>query len=73
MIECGTSVSSGVNSKSARVLLLLVVPGHLLFLFAINMLQGGHTAITPAFICCYLSAALLQVRLLVACLFCKYI
>ncbi|KAK7132589.1 hypothetical protein R3I93_018968 [Phoxinus phoxinus] len=62
---CVTFFSSGVNSKSARVLFLLVVPGHLLFLFAINMLQGGHTAITPAFTCCYLSAALLQVGILI--------
>uniref|UniRef100_A0A8C2DY86 Solute carrier family 41 member n=1 Tax=Cyprinus carpio TaxID=7962 RepID=A0A8C2DY86_CYPCA len=62
---CATFFSSGVNSKSARVLFLLVVPGHLLFLFAINMLQGGHTAITPAFICCYLGAALLQVGILI--------
>uniref|UniRef100_A0A671RQJ3 Solute carrier family 41 member n=1 Tax=Sinocyclocheilus anshuiensis TaxID=1608454 RepID=A0A671RQJ3_9TELE len=62
---CATFFSSGVNSKSARVLFLLVVPGHLLFLFAINMLQGGHAAITPAFICCYLSAALLQVGILI--------
>ncbi|RXN10067.1 solute carrier family 41 member 3-like isoform X2 [Labeo rohita] len=62
---CVTFFSSGVNSKSARVLFLLVVPGHLLFLFAINMLQGGHTAITPAFICCYLGAALLQVGILI--------
>lgn len=62
---CVTFCSSGVNSKSARVLFLLVVPGHLLFLFAINMLQGGHTAITPVFICCYLIAALLQVGILI--------
>lgn len=56
-------VSSDVNSKSARVLVLLVVPGHLLFLYTIHLLQGGHTALTLTFITCYLSAALLQVRL----------
>uniref|UniRef100_A0A3B4DE24 Solute carrier family 41 member n=1 Tax=Pygocentrus nattereri TaxID=42514 RepID=A0A3B4DE24_PYGNA len=61
---CVTFFSAGVNSKSARVLFLLVVPGHLVFLFAIKMLQGGHTAITLAFTCCYLCAALLQVGIL---------
>lgn len=55
-------VSPDVNSKSARVLVILVVPGHLLFLYTIHLLQGGHIAMTPVFIICYLSAALLQVR-----------
>ncbi|CAB1330203.1 unnamed protein product [Coregonus sp. 'balchen'] len=41
----------GVNSKSAMVLFLLVVP-------------GGHTDLTVTFIICYLCAALLQVGIL---------
>uniref|UniRef100_A0AAX7VLE9 Solute carrier family 41 member n=1 Tax=Astatotilapia calliptera TaxID=8154 RepID=A0AAX7VLE9_ASTCA len=53
-----------VNSKSARVLVSLVVPGHLLFLYTIHLLQGGHTAMTPMFIMCFLLAALLQVGIL---------
>ncbi|XP_033822206.2 solute carrier family 41 member 1-like isoform X1 [Periophthalmus magnuspinnatus] len=53
-----------VNSRSARVLLLLVVPGHMLFLYTIYLLQGGHTALTLTFISFYLSAALLQVVIL---------
>ncbi|XP_027139177.1 solute carrier family 41 member 1 isoform X3 [Larimichthys crocea] len=61
---CTTFCSSDVNSKSARVLVILVVPGHLLFLYTIHLLQGGHTAMTPIFIICYLSAALLQVLIL---------
>lgn len=61
---CATFCSSDVNSKSARVLVILVVPGHLLFLYTIHLLQGGHTAMTPTFIICYLSAALLQVVIL---------
>ncbi|XP_071374669.1 solute carrier family 41 member 1-like isoform X1 [Centroberyx affinis] len=63
---CVTFCSSEVNSKSARVLVILVVPGHLLFLYTIHLLQGGHTAMTPAFIACYLSAALLQVVILLS-------
>uniref|UniRef100_A0A8P4JXZ5 Solute carrier family 41 member n=1 Tax=Dicentrarchus labrax TaxID=13489 RepID=A0A8P4JXZ5_DICLA len=61
---CATFCSSDVNSKSARVLVILVVPGHLLFLYTIHLLQGGHTAMTSTFIICYLSAALLQVVIL---------
>ncbi|KAI9546712.1 hypothetical protein NQZ68_024610 [Dissostichus eleginoides] len=59
-----TLCSSDVNSKSARVLVLFVVPGHLLFLFTIHLLQGGHIAMTTTFIICYLCAALLQVVIL---------
>ncbi|KAL1020755.1 hypothetical protein UPYG_G00004230 [Umbra pygmaea] len=55
---------SGVNSRSARVLFLLVVPGHLVFLYAISLLQGGHAALTVTFTVCYLCAALLQVGIL---------
>ncbi|XP_026205714.1 solute carrier family 41 member 1-like isoform X2 [Anabas testudineus] len=61
---CVTFCSSDVNSKSARVLVILVIPGHLLFLYTIHLLQGGHLALTPIFIFCYLSAALLQVVIL---------
>ncbi|CAI5688969.1 unnamed protein product [Oreochromis niloticus] len=59
-----TPVINDVNSKSARVLVTLVVPGHLLFLYTIHLLQGGHTAMTPMFIMCFLLAALLQVGIL---------
>ncbi|KAM4721205.1 solute carrier family 41 member 1-like [Rhinophrynus dorsalis] len=61
---CTTFFSSGINSKSARVLFLLVVPGHLIFLYTINLLQGGHTSLTVLFVTFYLSAALLQVCIL---------
>ncbi|XP_058499108.1 solute carrier family 41 member 1 isoform X1 [Solea solea] len=59
-----TFFSSGVNSKSARVLLMLVVPGHLVFLYAISLLQGEEAPISVAFTICYLCAALLQVTIL---------
>lgn len=53
-----------VNSKSARVLFLLVVPGHLVFLYTIHLLQGGHTSLSFTFVMFYLTAALLQVGIL---------
>ncbi|XP_072305627.1 solute carrier family 41 member 3 isoform X2 [Eucyclogobius newberryi] len=59
-----TFFSSGVNSKSARVLLMLVVPGHLVFLYAISLLQGDEAPISLVFIICYLCAAVLQVSIL---------
>ncbi|KAI4824615.1 hypothetical protein KUCAC02_013114 [Chaenocephalus aceratus] len=61
---CITFFSSGVNSRSARVLLMLVVPGHLVFLYAISLLQGEEAPISVAFATCYLFAALLQVAIL---------
>uniref|UniRef100_A0A3P9LP49 Solute carrier family 41 member n=1 Tax=Oryzias latipes TaxID=8090 RepID=A0A3P9LP49_ORYLA len=61
---CVTFCSADVNSRSARILASLVVPGHLLFLYTVHLLQGGHVAMTPTFILCYLSAALLQVLVL---------
>ncbi|XP_061687838.1 solute carrier family 41 member 1-like isoform X3 [Syngnathoides biaculeatus] len=59
-----TFCSSDPNSKSARVLIILVVPGQLVFLYMIHLLQAGHTAMTAVFIICYLSSALLQVAIL---------
>lgn len=61
---CATFCSADTISKSSRVLVLLVVPGHLLFLYTIHLLQGGHAVLTPTFVTCYLSAALLQVVIL---------
>lgn len=55
--------SPAVNSRSARVLFLLVAPGHLVFLYTINSLRGGHTTLTAVFISFYLVAALLQVHI----------
>ncbi|XP_074499105.1 solute carrier family 41 member 1-like isoform X1 [Sebastes fasciatus] len=61
---CITFFSSGVNSKSARVLLMLVIPGHMVFLYAISLLQGDEVPISVAFTVCYLCAATLQVAIL---------
>ncbi|TTB41855.1 Solute carrier family 41 member 1 [Bagarius yarrelli] len=61
---CSTFFGSGVNSRSARVLFLLVAPGHLVFLYTINLMRAGHTTLTYIFIAVYLTAALLQVMIL---------
>ncbi|XP_069612352.1 solute carrier family 41 member 1 isoform X3 [Ranitomeya imitator] len=59
-----TPVINDVNSRSARVLFLLVVPGHLVFLYTINSMKGGHTTMTLIFMVFYMMAALLQVLVL---------
>lgn len=53
--------SSGANHRSAQVLLLLVIPGHLIFLYTIHLMKSGHTTLTPIFMSVYLAAAMLQV------------
>ncbi|XP_015510275.1 solute carrier family 41 member 1 [Neodiprion lecontei] len=54
----------GGHARTARVLIMMVVPGHLIFSYTISYLQAGHTTLTPIFIIIYLFAALLQVILL---------
>ncbi|KAM4619215.1 solute carrier family 41 member 2 [Polymixia lowei] len=58
---CRTFCGSGPNHRSAQVLLLLVIPGQVIFLYTIHLMKGGHTSPTPVFITVFLSAALIQV------------
>ncbi|MGH0129463.1 UNVERIFIED_CONTAM: hypothetical protein FKN15_075541 [Acipenser sinensis] len=58
---CRTFCGAGANHRSAQVLLLLVIPGHLIFLYTIHLMKSGHTTLTPIFMMVYLAAALLQV------------
>ncbi|XP_063111561.1 solute carrier family 41 member 2 isoform X3 [Cavia porcellus] len=55
-----TFIGPGVNNKSAQVLLLLVIPGHLIFLYTIHLMKSGHTSLTVIFVVVYLFAAVLQ-------------
>ncbi|XP_050394026.1 solute carrier family 41 member 1 [Patella vulgata] len=52
------------NARAARVLICLVIPGQLLFIYTISYMKAGHTSITLIFNVTYLSAALLQVAIL---------
>ncbi|XP_054656937.1 solute carrier family 41 member 2 isoform X2 [Dunckerocampus dactyliophorus] len=58
---CRTFCGTGANHRSAQVLLLLVIPGHVIFLYTIHLMKSGHTTLTPIFMSVYLAAALLQV------------
>ena len=61
---CAILCSDNVHSRTACILLVLVLPGHLLFVHAISYLEAGHTAPTPTFLLFYLLAAWLQVAVL---------
>lgn len=53
-----------VLGSTTKLLLLMVIPGQLIFIYTIGYLKAGHTSLTPIFILVYMSAALLQVFLL---------
>lgn len=52
---------SGPNHRSAQVLLLLVIPGQLIFLVAIHLMKGGNTLPDALLTVAFLSASLIQV------------
>lgn len=56
------TVFSDITAKATRVLLALVIPGHLIFMYTISYMKAGHTSITWTFALFYLTAAMLQVR-----------
>ncbi|XP_074139903.1 solute carrier family 41 member 3 isoform X3 [Sminthopsis crassicaudata] len=61
---CYTFCSSDINSVSSRVLLFLVIPGHLIFLYIIHLIEGEVIKIHSLFVVFYLVAALSQVLIL---------
>lgn len=52
---------AGPNGRSAQVLLAMTIPGHLVFIYTIYLIQGSQTLPTPVFISLYLVAAFTQV------------
>ncbi|GIY70999.1 solute carrier family 41 member 1 [Caerostris darwini] len=60
----------GAHARSARVLLLMALPGHLIFAYLIRLLNAGNTTLTPVFLVVYLTAALIQVFLLLYMAYC---
>nr|XP_058934132.1 solute carrier family 41 member 3 [Kogia breviceps] len=59
-----TFCSSEINSASARVLLFLVVPGHLIFFSIIYLVEGQSVPNDKTFVGLYLLAGLVQVTIL---------
>uniref|UniRef100_A0A3B4XBX5 Solute carrier family 41 member n=1 Tax=Seriola lalandi dorsalis TaxID=1841481 RepID=A0A3B4XBX5_SERLL len=54
-------VMAGANHRSAQILLLLVIPGQLIFLLTIHLMKGGRTLPSPLLTVAFLSASLIQV------------
>ena len=55
---------SDMSARTARVLMLMVIPGHLIFMYTIHYMEAGHTSITFIFSIAYLTAACIQVHTL---------
>ena len=51
------------QKRAANVMILLVIPGQLIFLGAIALLEAGHVQITLTFTILYLLSSILQVSL----------
>ncbi|CAG5093702.1 Similar to SLC41A1: Solute carrier family 41 member 1 (Pongo abelii) [Cotesia congregata] len=54
----------GHHSRTTRVLMAMVIPGHIIFIYMIKYMKDGDTALTPLFVFVYLCAAMLQVAAL---------
>ncbi|XP_007948797.1 solute carrier family 41 member 3 [Orycteropus afer afer] len=61
---CSTFCSSEINSMSARVLLFLVIPGHLIFFLVVYLVEGHSVTSSKTFVVLYLLAGLIQVTIL---------
>ncbi|XDV52827.1 hypothetical protein PO909_021482 [Leuciscus waleckii] len=61
---CRSFYTTGPNGRSAQLLLMLAIPGHLIFIYTIYLIQGSSAPPTAVFISFYLVAAFTQVFLL---------
>lgn len=52
---------AGSHARTTRVLMFMVVPGHIIFIYTISYMKAGHTSLTTLFVMVYIVAALLQV------------
>ncbi|XP_037659492.1 solute carrier family 41 member 3 isoform X2 [Choloepus didactylus] len=61
---CSTFCTSEINSMSARILLFMVIPGHLVFFYIICLVEGHSLTNSKSFVVLYLLASLIQVTIL---------
>ncbi|XP_076237769.1 solute carrier family 41 member 1 isoform X3 [Calliopsis andreniformis] len=54
----------GMHARTTRVLMAMVIPGHIIFIYLINYMKDGNTSMTPLFVFVYLCASMLQVAAL---------
>ncbi|XP_014219305.1 solute carrier family 41 member 3-like [Copidosoma floridanum] len=53
-----------MHARTTRVLMSMVIPGHIIFIYLINYMKEGQTSMTALFVFVYLCAATLQVAAL---------
>lgn len=53
-----------IHSKTCRILILLSIPGHIIFITCVHFLKSTYTPLTAEFLAFYLLAAILQVAIL---------
>ncbi|XP_023241901.1 solute carrier family 41 member 1-like [Centruroides sculpturatus] len=64
ILPCSAFFGKHDHSRTAKILMLMVIPGHLIFSYSIHLIKRGQTSLTPVFLPIYLVATLLQVAIL---------
>ncbi|XP_067129804.1 solute carrier family 41 member 1-like isoform X2 [Centruroides vittatus] len=64
ILPCSAFSGKCDHSRTAKILMLMVIPGHLIFSYSIHLIKRGQTSLTPVFLPIYLVATLLQVAIL---------
>ena len=54
----------GAHARTTRVLMSMVIPGHVIFIYTIDYMKGGDTSLSSLFVVVYLCAAVMQVATL---------
>ncbi|XP_066158130.1 solute carrier family 41 member 1-like isoform X1 [Euwallacea fornicatus] len=54
----------GPHARTTRVLMTMVIPGHIIFIYTIDYIKDGETSLNSIFIVVYLLAAVMQVATL---------
>ncbi len=55
-------LSAGQHSHTAILLLIMVIPGSIVFLTLIHVLEAGHTTFSIMFVVGYVACSMLQVK-----------
>ncbi|XP_071438883.1 solute carrier family 41 member 1-like isoform X2 [Hetaerina americana] len=67
-VICITPVTSffgkGLHARTTQVLMVMVIPGQLIFIYTIDYMKAGEITLSPLFITVYLLAAIVQVAIL---------
>ena len=54
----------GAHARTTRILMGMVIPGHLIFIYVIDYIKGGNSSLNSLFVIIYLCAASMQVATL---------